>query len=36
MHASQLRARWGQPAIEEQIGGGKRLIYVVGNGALPA
>lgn len=31
-----LRARWGKPAVEEQIGSGKWLTYVVNNGAAPA
>ncbi len=31
-----LRARWGQPASEEQIGNGRWLTYVVNNGAVPA
>ena len=31
-----LRARWGQPASEEQIGRGRWLTYVVNNGAVPA
>lgn len=30
-----LRARWGKPAVEEQIGSGKWLTYVVANGAVP-
>ncbi len=30
-----LRARWGKPAAEEQIGGGRWLTYVVTNGAVP-
>jgi hypothetical protein len=31
-----LRARWGKPALEEQIGQGRWLTYVVSNGAAPA
>src|SRR3982750_4919805 len=30
-----LRARWGRPVAEEQIGAGKWLTYVVNNGAVP-
>ena len=30
-----LRARWGKPALEEQIGNGRWLTYVVNNGAVP-
>jgi hypothetical protein len=30
-----LRARWGKPATEEQIGNGKWLTYVVNAGAVP-
>ncbi len=31
-----LRARWGTPVAEEQIGSGRWLTYVVNNGAVPA
>jgi len=31
-----LRARWGTPVAEEQIGHGKWLTYVVNNGVAPA
>ena len=31
-----LRARWGTPVAEEQIGHGKWLTYVVHDGAVPA
>ena len=31
-----LRARWGTPAAEEQIGHGKWLTYIVNNGVVPA
>ena len=31
-----LRARWGTPAAEEQIGHGKWLTYVVNSGVAPA
>ena len=31
-----LRARWGKPVAEEQIGSGRWLTYVVNNGTLPA
>ena len=31
-----LRARWGKPVAEEQIGAGRWLTYVVNNGAVPA
>jgi hypothetical protein len=31
-----LRARWGTPAAEEQIGHGRWLTYVVNNGVTPA
>ncbi len=31
-----LRARWGQPASEEQIDHGKWLTYVVNSGVAPA
>jgi hypothetical protein len=30
-----LRARWGKPLAEEQIGNGRWLTYVVANGAVP-
>lgn len=30
-----LRARWGKPAAEEQIGHGKWLTYVVNGGVVP-
>lgn len=30
-----LRARWGQPAAEEQAGNGRWLTYVVNSGAVP-
>lgn len=30
-----LRTRWGKPAVEEQIGNGKWLTYVVANGVVP-
>ena len=30
-----LRARWGKPVAEEQIGSGRWLTYVVANGAVP-
>ena len=30
-----LRARWGKPVAEEQIGSGRWLTYVVNNGAVP-
>ncbi|MEO5689731.1 MAG: hypothetical protein ABIR54_20425 [Burkholderiaceae bacterium] len=30
-----LRARWGKPFAEEQIGSGKWLTYVVNSGAVP-
>jgi hypothetical protein len=30
-----LRARWGQPVAEEQIGHGRWLTYVVNSGAVP-
>ncbi len=31
-----LRARWGKPVAEEQIGSGRWLTYVVNNGAVPS
>ena len=31
-----LRARWGTPVAEEQIGSGRWLTYVVNNGMAPA
>ena len=31
-----LRARWGKPAVEEQIGAGRWLTYVVNGGSAPA
>ena len=31
-----LRARWGTPVAEEQIGHGKWLTYIVNNGVTPA
>jgi hypothetical protein len=31
-----LRARWGKPMAEEQIGSGKWLTYFVNNGVAPA
>jgi hypothetical protein len=33
---ADLRARWGKPVAEEQIGAGKWLTYVVQDGAVPA